>query len=95
MRDESDFFTDRFDGEVEDVPAIDQHLALLHLIEPLDEFQDGALSCTGVPHDSEERTCVDGERDIVQHIGLCARIGECDSVEGERCNRLLQIHRIR
>ena len=47
-----------------------QHLALLHIIEPGDQFNDGTLSGTGLPHQGHTLPVLDLQVDALQYIGL-------------------------
>ena len=47
-----------------------QHLALLHIIEPGDQFNDGALAGAGLPHQGHTLAVPDLQVDALQHIGL-------------------------
>lgn len=65
-----------------DVLPVQEHLPLLHVVEPLDQRSNGGLPCPALTHQSDSTTRGDLETEgLEHHLFLLARIVELDIPE--------------
>jgi len=70
--------------DLRDVHAVDEHLPCLRDVEALDELRERRLAGAGPPHDSDDLTGPDRERDVLDRLRRAGLVAEGDAAKLDR-----------